>query len=129
MPKIHIKRCLFPPALFTRFPSLQVIFEPRIVDFDGKLQSMHRQNLDVTDEIADVYPTDRFVSCSSHPFIPFVLGTSGLKIRIAKWRFSIPSPPQTQAMVISTQHLVPPEGAKSKASTAAPDPVPQPAGE
>ena len=36
---------------------------------------MHRQNLDVTDEIANVYPTDRFVSCSSHLFIPFVLGT------------------------------------------------------
>jgi len=32
---------------------------------------------------------------------------------------------QTQAMVISTQHLVPPEGTKSKASTSAPDPTPQ----
>lgn len=29
-------------------------------------------------------------------------------------------------MVISTQHLVPPETTKSKASTAAPDPTPQP---
>ena len=28
-------------------------------------------------------------------------------------------------MVISTQHLVPPEGTKSKGSTGAPDPAPQ----
>ncbi|KAF9650794.1 actin-like ATPase domain-containing protein [Thelephora ganbajun] len=71
-----------------------VIFEPRVVDFDGKLSGVHRQNLDVTDEISDVYPADRF----------------------------------TQAMVISTQHLVPPESTKTKASTAAPDPTPQPDG-
>jgi len=71
-----------------------VIFEPRIVDFDSKLSGIRRQNLDVTDEISDAYPTDRF----------------------------------TQAMMISTQHLVPQESTKSKGggTTAAADPTPQP---
>ena len=53
------------PILVTLIYSIylpQVIFEPRIVDFDSKLSDMHRQNLDVTDEISDVFPTDRFVS-------------------------------------------------------------------
>jgi len=67
------------------------IFDPRVINFDGKLSGVHRQQLEVTDEISDVYPTDRF----------------------------------TQAMVISTQHLVPSDGTKSKTSTGAPDPAPQ----
>ncbi|KAF9779157.1 actin-like ATPase domain-containing protein [Thelephora terrestris] len=69
-----------------------VLFEPKVVDFDSKLAGIHRQNSDVTDEISDVYPADRF----------------------------------TQAMVISTQHLVPQEPAKTKPSTTASDPNPQP---
>ena len=64
----------------------QIIFEPRIVDFDSKLSGIHRQNLDVTDEISDVYPTDRFVrSLLSPP--PRQHWKSGGEIRAASGVF------------------------------------------
>jgi len=64
-----LRRRVTPAVIYSHSPAFflpQAIFDPRIVDFDGKLLGLHRQNADVTDELSDVLPTDRFVSPPSH---------------------------------------------------------------